>query len=346
MDTQAAAQVQQAQTQQTAENSFDTLSLSMMPLKSETLRKAQLVKNAQMETMVQLISDPKAGNLQIRPDQIADNFAISAEDQQIVDKLSALKSFDVYSLRTNLKSLGIEVNSAELQLSTTTKEKLRRYSLEFTRPLIISIFGNDDGADMGNDENLFKIFRDPDKARVTQHLKTMSEKLGIAVEGIPQFLMDYNDLFMSGAYYRHTYDTVQPTVARFNLWMQDVKSMRDVESSPQAAKAAQKTEEAMKFLIMCVGVRMDNFKTGFEGFWQKMSKQNFDRLRRKAEDNNVGMGALLCGLTVKMDDWKKNFPDNDAGSPQTRMKYMLSFATGIEKLQNNERDAQLMEANF
>jgi hypothetical protein len=329
-------------------DSFDTLSLSMMPLASATLKSATLVKNAQMETMVELVNDEHSGSLQIRPDQIAENFAVTPEDQAIIDKLSTLKSFDVYSLRTNLKTLGIEVDDASLELSDETKEKLRQYSLEFTRPLVLSLFGagDNDNGEIGESGNLMKIFRDSDPVRVNKRLKIMSEKLGIPVEGLPQFLTEYSDLFLSGAYYRHTFETIQPDIARFHAWLAELKTMRDIAASPAAVKSCQKSDDAMKFMEMCVTLRMEQFKSGFEAFWKKMSKQGFDRMRRKTEENNVSMGALLCGLTVKMEDWTANFPDNNSGSPATRTKYLLEITPGLEKLQAMERDAQLMEANF
>jgi hypothetical protein len=36
------------------------------------------------------------------------------------------------------------------------------------------------------------------------------------------------------------------------------------------------------------------------------------------------MGALLCGLTVKMRHWSQHFQHHHAGGPSTRIQYLVS----------------------
>src|SRR5262245_16660330 len=88
-------------------DSIDTLSLSVMPLASQTLKNAKLVKNSRLETAVELYNDPVAGSLQIYPAEVADQIAASPRDQEIINQLAGLHSYDVYSLRTSLSKLGI-----------------------------------------------------------------------------------------------------------------------------------------------------------------------------------------------------------------------------------------------
>src|SRR5690606_20133984 len=92
---------------------LDTLPLSLMPLTSNTLKNAKLIKNARLEPTVEPYNDPIAGSLQIYPEGIADQIAASERDQEIVSQLSNLSSYDVYSLRSSLKKLGIELADME-----------------------------------------------------------------------------------------------------------------------------------------------------------------------------------------------------------------------------------------
>ncbi|MBW7912098.1 MAG: hypothetical protein H3C49_12620, partial [Alphaproteobacteria bacterium] len=89
------------------QDALDKLSLSMIPLSSSALRNARLIKNARMETTVELMHDPVAGSLQMRPDDISDNLTNSTRDRAIIRALAALNSYDVYSLRGSLKRIGV-----------------------------------------------------------------------------------------------------------------------------------------------------------------------------------------------------------------------------------------------
>ena len=320
-------------------DSFDKLSLARMPLANVSLKAGHLVKDAKMDTMFELVNDPLAGSLQIRADEISRNFSISAADQELINKLSSLGSYDVYSLRINLNKLGIRLDNDTLDLSEATKSTLAQYSLNFTRPLILAVYGT---GEVNETENLQKLFRDSDRERVTRRLKTMSEKIGIPVAEIPDFLSDYKELYMSGSYYMHTFEGILKDVSRLYLWIEDLKTQPEVATVPRLVDTCLKTEEAMKFLCNSVIERMDEFKGGFEHFWKNMTKKSFEKLRRQVEDNRTGLGAVLCGLIVKMRDWSKNFPDDKTGTISMRLKYLAEMKAFLDKLQNMESEARLL----
>jgi hypothetical protein len=322
-------------------DAIDTLPLSMIPLSSSTLKSARLVKNSRLETSIELMNDPIAGSLQIRPEDIADTFPGSKEDQAIISSLASLNSYDVYSLRTSLKKLGIKVDDTVLELSDNMKDRLDQYAVEFTRPLIKAIFGTgSDGID--DKENLIKIFRDPDRVRVAQRLRIMAQKTGIPVEELPKFLEEYNDVFLSVAYYRHSFESVVPDINRFWLWLGDLRTRRDAIGSPRTMMSCKKVEESLRFLSSSIRERLGRFRGAFEVFWDDMNRETFILLRREIEDNHVGMGAVLCGLVVKMRHWSQAFPDNAMGGPTTRAQYLVSeMEPGLEHLKVMENDARM-----
>src|SRR2546422_9363027 len=124
-------------------------------------------------------------------------------------------------------------------------------------------------------------------------------------------------------------------------------SHREVAASPAAVARCRKVEEALKFLCTSIQGRLDEFKAGFESFWGGMSRKSFERLRRQVEGNHAGMGATLCGVTVKMRDWSRKFPDDNAGSASERLKYVMEqMEPGLEKLKQAENDARLLAASF
>lgn len=156
------------------QDSLDKLSLSMIPLSSTALRNARLIKNTRMETTVELMNDPVAGSLQMRPDDIAENITNSTRDRAIIRALAALNSYDVYSLRGSLKRIGVEVeDEKKLDLTDEMKLTLHQYMMAFTRPLVDRIFGYEQAQ---GHEDINLLLNDPDIARVRDNLRIMSEK--------------------------------------------------------------------------------------------------------------------------------------------------------------------------
>jgi hypothetical protein len=322
-------------------DAIDKLPLANIPLTSNALKGARLIKNARMETTVELHNDSLSGSLQVAPESIGDFMQASPRDQEIIKSLAGLHSFDVYSLRTNLKKLGVEVEDAEaLELSDDMKEGLSIYSMEFVRPLVEKIFGQG-REDLHTAEGLQKIFRDPDMARAKENLRIMAEKTGIPLADIPKFLEEYSDVFLSVAYYRYGFESVGPDVERFLFWMHDLRSHRDIASSPKAAAQCRQVEETMRFLANSIRERLMQFQTGFETFWNDINHASFQQMRKQIEENHASMGSVLCGMIVKMHMWKKAFPDNNVGGPSTRVKFVMTeLEPGLLKLKELEHEAR------
>ena len=318
-------------------DAFDILALCWFPLSTQSLKTARLVKNAQMETMLELGNDPVSGSLQIRPQDIAETFPGSASEQEIINKLSRLKSYDVYSLRNGLRQLGIDVDAKALELSGTMKENLDAYLIDFTHPLVLNIFGSAT-EDVNNTEGLLRSFRDPDIARVRERLSLISQKTGIPMEEIPGFLRTYSDLFLCVAYYRYSLDRIAPDIDRILSWLAKLTTQREVIASPVAAASCRKAAEAVRFLSSSIGDRLSLFNAGFELFWRDTNRESFEHLRHMIEDDYADMGATMCGLVVKVRAWSKAFPDNSSGAPAMRLKYLMVMLPGLERLRAMEEE--------
>jgi len=279
--------------------------------------------------------------LQVSPESIADFMETSPRDQAIISSLAGLQSFDVYSLRGNLKKLGVEVKDADaLDLSEDMKEGLSIYSLEFTRPLVEKIFGQD-RKDIKTTQGLHAILRDPDMARVKENLKVIAEKTGLQLSDIPKFIEEYSEVFLSVSYYRYSFESVGPDIDRFLFWMCEVRSRREVMSSPKTLDQCKEVEEILRFLGNSIRERLLQFQTSFEMFWADINKESFGEMRKQIEKNHSSMGSVLCGLVVKMNLWKKAFPDNAVGGPSTRAKFVITeMEPGLIKLKDLENEAR------
>lgn len=321
------------------QDALDKLALTGIPLSSNTLRNARLIKNTRMETTVELHSDPLSGSLQMRPDSISENLSGTPRDQAIINALASLNSYDVYSLRNSLKKIGVEVEDQKnLDLSDEMKETLHHYMMAFTRPLVDRIFGYDhaEGAD-----DINNLLNDPDVARVRDNLRMMSEKTGIPLEEIPKFLSSYSDVFLSVAYYRHSFESLSDEIDRFMVWIAELQQNRDVKSSPRALNACRTAEDTISKLTVSVRERMSRFNKAFHMFWSNINRESFEHLRKQIEENHDGMGAVLCGLLVKIRTWSYEFPDNTVGGPAKRVTFVMTeIEPGLDKLKMFENQAR------
>ncbi len=100
-------------------DSIWVLPLSILPLKTPGLRKVRLIKNNHLEGVVEMFSSDGAGSGHIRPLDLRKTFAdIDTGDTAMIERLAALHSYDVYSLRISLREMGVDVaDSKQMTLS-------------------------------------------------------------------------------------------------------------------------------------------------------------------------------------------------------------------------------------
>ena len=326
-------------------DSIDVFPLEVMPIQSPTLKKARLIKNARMETALELYNDPVSGSLQISPQKLGEMFTGESQkykdDNAIIIQLSMLGSFDVFSLRAVFKKLSLEtIPDDALDLSDKMKGELHRHSQKFIRPLIERIYGIDhfSGAEVSD---IRDVFKSPNLELVRENLKIMTQKTGIPLNELPDFLEEYSDVFLSVAYYNHSLEGIHPIVDRFFSWIHQTRTQRDVMSSPKMMAACEDTEHVLQFINMSLYERLEKMQKNFTIFWNDINRTSFQKLQNEISDNHQSLGAVLCGLVVKMQAWEREFPTANSGGPQQRSKFIISeLEPGLEKLKKLEQEAR------
>lgn len=312
-----------------ARDSMHILPLAMIPLATPGLRKANLVKNSNMETAVELFYDETTGSGQVDPARLEDVFPSSkAEldlDRTKIGSLSALHSFDVYSLRLGLKRLGIEVTDPHyLDLSDNTKEHLQGYMHQFTAPLLQQVYGHHDQNIRGI-EDLIHAWKQPDHGEALRNLKTMSDQLRIQLQEIPQFLEEYKDLFMSVAYFRQTMDRISADVKSFSEWCASIYDNPYLQEDQSLISSCKAIEQTLKTVVDNANAQLEALNGKFNEFWAHINRESFEQIRSLVTANHETMGGVLCGLGVKMDHWHKNFHSgNDNSLPHKRADFIMA----------------------
>lgn len=303
-------------------DSLHTLPLSMIPLDTPGLRRARMIKNSRFESVVELYKGEGIGSGQVRVDQLSNVFSqISEEDLSVLEKLSELNSYDIYSLRIMLREQEIPVNDYdELRLSGGKQRELDQYMGAFTRPLIVQVYGDDESVQEFAD--IIQLFRQPDIAKARAQLNLLAEKLDLKLWDIPQFLQDYGDTYMSVSYFRQCLDQILPVVRDFRAALQELvqhpQMRQDREFVQTCAGIAQAVDRVLKVLDDRFGV----FDAGARDMWMDVSAERFRKLKKLIVANHAVLGGTLCGLTVCIDAWAEKFPNENVGGPARRAEYM------------------------
>lgn len=326
-------------------DSLHTLPLSMIPLDTPGLRRARMIKNARYESVVELFKGEGTGSGQVRVEQLSNVFSeIGEEDFVVLDKLSELPSYDVYSLRIMLREQEIPVNDYdELRLSDGKQRELDQYMRAFTRPLIRQVYGGDDSVQEFSD--IIELFRQPDVSKAREKLNLLAEKLDLKLWDIPQFLQDYGDTYLSVSYFRQCLDQVAPIVRDFRAALQELvqhpQMRQDRELVQTCARIAQTVERVSKV----INDRFNVFDTGATEMWKDVSADRFRQLKELIVANHAMLGGTLCGLTVCIDAWAGKFPNENVGGPARRAEYIRNeLRQGIENIRNIRTNGKAREA--
>lgn len=329
-------------------DSLHVLPLFIIPFETPAIKRARLVKNARLQSMVEFFQDAKTGSGQMEIAHVGPEFGWEPNepnpDWVILHKLGKLPSFDVYSLRVTLREHGIPVNDfAELRLSESKSKELTNYMTAFTRPLIVEIYGGSD-VSIQSFEDVLALFMDPDIEGARQKLKKMARKLEIKVEDIPRFMEDYGDIFLSLSYYRQALDQITPIARGFLESLEEIRKNWQLKNDPGLMQACDVMESSVKHHFSALNRRFINFDRETKDMWSEITAQRFRRVERMIESYHTNIGGVLCAMTLKMNAWASLFPNKRSGGLRRRAEFIMSeMRQGIETIQRIEKLTPLDE---
>ena len=330
-------------------DSLYILPLATIPFRTPALRRARMIKNVRLESVIEVFDDMRAGSGQIDIEATANEFGWPDipphPDLLTLRKLAPLQSFDVYSLRITLREVGVDVNGVDaLRLSKRKNQELTVYMSQFTRPLIHTIYGDD--VSVQSIEDIITLFRQPDVSKALEKLRTMARRLEIGIEEIPKFLEDYGDIFLSLSYYRQCLDHIEPTVTDFLDWLDEVWSSWQFRQNVNFTRACGQIRETLNGSMLAITGRLEDFDRSTKDLWDDVSAARFRRVEQLIKSYHTAIGGVLCALTVKMESWTRFFPHKRAGGPARRAEFLMSeMRQGIENI-NRLEDSTPMRAEL
>lgn len=308
-------------------DTLHTLPLCHMPLIKPTLKHARMIKNSRLDSVIELYSDRQVGSAQIEIEKLPQRFGVDtlpAEDFNLLRRLALMPSYDVYSLRVNLRDAGIKIEDHEaLRLSPAKTKELSAYMKSFTRPLMTQIYG-EEGRTIESLDDVVALFRDPDVQKARHRLTVMASKLGIDLATIPRFLEDYADIFLSLSYYKQCLDDVTPNIHEFFESLTDLRKSYQMRTNTQLMTACKDMEKTFSDLLTTVTGRLESFDRHTKDMWDNLSAERFRKIEAVIKTFHTMMGGILCALTVKMDAWTALFPNRHSGAPGRRSDFILN----------------------
>lgn len=285
-------------------DSLHVLPLSLIPLEINALKKTRLIKNTRLEGLLELYSEASIGSGQVALDDLETVFDFSggrAKDLMLIKKLSALHSYDVYSLRVSLRRLKIEVDNIEgLKLSAEMADSLSEHMSAFTRPLILKIYGHDD-LETTSFRDVLLLFTDPNADAARDNLRALARSLDIQLIDIPKFLETYADVFLSLSFFQKCHDITADDLAHF---LDDLRALQSAVQG-KATNDIQHVANQISGLHGDVANIMEMFRTQTEDMWQNISAERYQKMSRLITEHQEKIGANLCAITVKLNAWKQ-----------------------------------------
>lgn len=312
-------------------DSLHILPLSTIPLETPALARARLIKNSRLETVIEVYHGPATGSGQVSPSHLERLFPdVSEQDKETIIALGQLNSFDVYSLRIDLRRLGIAVNDhSALCLSDEKKTELLSHMRGFTAPLLRYVFGSSD-VSIKDVEQLYAMFSSPDKSKVRQNLAHMAEKLDIDMGEVPIFLEEYGDIFLSLAYYKQCFDKQRPIIDRFVRATHDLERSFEISSDPVLMETLRYMRTKFAAIASSISQRFEGFDRESKALWNNISAETFQAFRRLIESHHKSVGAILCGLEVKLTIWQEHYHAKAGGPLQLANFIMSHMKSGME----------------
>ena len=324
-------------------DSINTFACAALPVRNKGVLRLRLIKNVRLETRIELYRGSGTGSGQFAIDELP-NYVNRDEDLikhdiPLLKRAAELPAFDCYSLRRAVRSSGIDVGTTEvLSLSDEKKRELAGHMRNLTRPLVRHVFGEGE-LDITDPSSLRDIMQMADKAAAREKLQRMSETLETDLDGLPELLEDYGDAFLSLGYYRSYLNLIVPRVKELHDWIEEAISRGSFRKGDPATKRMKQVSSAFDHIVKSVVQRFGEFDRRAVFDWESLTLDEFAAARGQILAHQETMAEVLCGITVKVFEWRSRFAKPNVGIQQ-RVDFVLSdLQPGLDHLLKVESSA-------
>lgn len=320
-------------------DSLQRLSLGALPLQGKALERSYLVKNARLEGMVELFHHDGGGRGFVTTRELPhhlDAEGCSDADVELLDKVGALPSYDCYTLRHAFKRWGVVPRDpALLSPPRAAATAAHAYYMEtYKQPLINFIYG-EEGQPAHGAPDSYASNRD-----IRLRVDSLAQKLNLDVRDVPVFLDEYNDQFMSMAYFEMLLERMQEPVNQMLKSIAELKDTPAIAQRPPAVQAIGQIERVFKTLVAEIQRSFAAVKERAAKLWDNVTGPAYRSLREQVGRYQLQIGAALCAMAAKAKAWLEHFPHAESGSPDARMGFVMTdISPGLSRFRPWVQDA-------
>ena len=295
-------------------DSLYVMPLQIVPFETPALRRGLLIRNTVLQPAIEVYKSEDGVSGQILIEDITPEFGHHHfgwslkgihPDYKTLRQLANLTSYDIYSLRIYFREHKIPLHSvAYLALSAEKKAKLNGYMRSFTQPLVNHIYG-DTNITTHDATDIVKLFSDPDSAKALAKIERLADLLDLTVQGIPAFLEDFADIYLSFSYYQEHLDDIVPKMLDLVRELNDLQENWQMKQDPNLMGACQDLINDLSDLTSSTTGRFESFHKNTENMWDNISAERFRATEEMIKSYHTTIGGVLCGLGIKMNAWKK-----------------------------------------
>ena len=316
-------------------------------LEQRGLQSASLVKNSQLRSVVELFAGERTGSGQIEIADLGLEFASLKDpdhpDMMLIQKLEQLRSYDVYSLRITFREQRIPLkNQDALRLSSAKETALASFMSSFTQSLMKRIFAptpisdddeielmpldeNDFDTEQDASRSLSKLINPSDPDIIHANLADLAKRLEIRLDELPKMLEDFADIHLSVAYYEDCYgDVMSEFDELIALVARLIRSNRTFQRDTELLKKCDRIEYDITAAKRFFQEHLMVFNKLENEFWSEVSARRLREIEDVAKANHTQLGGILCGMTVKMNSWRKKFPTPERITPHRVAAFVMS----------------------
>jgi len=324
-------------------DSINTFVCAALPVRSKGLQRLRLIKNVRLETRVEAFRGSGTGSGQFGIEELP-NYIDPSEDLMRIDipmlkQAGALPAFDCYSLRRAVRTSGLDVETAEvLSLSDAKKRELAGHMRNLTRPLVRHVFGDSD-MDITDPRSLRDIMAMADRHKAREKLQQLSAALDTDLDTLPGLLEDYGDAFLSLGYYRSYLNLIVPRIKDLQVWIEEATARGTFRQGDQAMIRLKQVSGSIDKITGSVIDRFRRFDKQAVFDWERLTLEEFRTARDLILAHQSSLAEVLCGLTVKVYEWRTRFAKPNVGIQQ-RVDFVQSdLYPGLDRLLQVETDA-------
>ncbi|WP_193185365.1 hypothetical protein [Nisaea sediminum] len=324
-------------------DSINTFACAALPVRSRGLLRLRLIKNVRLETRVEAFRGTGTGSGQFGieelPNYVDPGEDLTRHDIPMLKQAAGLPAFDCYSLRRAVRTSGLDVEATDvLSLSDEKKRELAGHMRNLTRPLVRHVFGDSD-MDITDPRSLRDIMAMANKDRARERLQQLSAMLETDLDALPELLEDYGDAFLSLGYYRSYLNLIIPRIKELHGWIEEAGARGSFRQGDQAMKRLKQVSAAIDMITNSVVERFRAFDKQAIFDWEHLTLEEFRTARDLILAHQASLAEVLCGLTVKVYEWRTRFAKPNVGIQQ-RVDFVQSdLYPGLDHLLKVESSA-------